>query len=181
MFFINKKKLKLVAPDLTYKKSFLKLVQKAVLSSEKIPWFIEYSLYDFEGIVKILNDNAENKSLKENEVQSSTYFAVFGKKVAGVINIKHRLNEKLKIYGHIGYYVSLAYRKKGIATKMLQLALVESEKLNLDTVTICVDKNNIASKKVAIKNDLTLTDEFFDKNQNIMIERYSLKLRKHTE
>lgn len=172
MLFINREKLKLVLPDNKYKKSFLKFTRKAITLHEKIPWFIKYSLYDFEGIVKILSGRSGKLSIKKNEVPSTTYFGVFGKKVAGIVNIKHKLNEKLKNYGHIGYYVFNTFRKKGIATKMLSSALIEAKNLNLITVNVCIAKNNIASKKVALKNGLIFKDEFFDINQNIAIERY---------
>ncbi|MCL1901073.1 MAG: GNAT family N-acetyltransferase [Firmicutes bacterium] len=168
--------MKLVKPDVRYKKSFLKLTKKAAFSHEKIPWFIKYSLYDFEGIVEMLNNFEKKFNLKENEVPSTTYFAVFKKHIAGVINIKHELNQRLKSYGHIGYFVFKSFRKKGIATKMLSLALIEAKKLNLETVTICIDKSNIASKKVALKNNLILSDKFFDTNQKIIIERYVIDL-----
>ena len=174
--FFSAEKLKLVLPGVEYKKSFLKLSKKAVFLREKIPWFVKFGPYDFEGIVKILNDHSKSLNLKKDEVPSTTFFAVFGKCVAGVINIKHRLSEKNKNYGHIGYYVFAPFRKKGVATKMLQLALVEAKNLNLKTLTVCVDKNNFASRHVILKNHFRHQDEFYDEIQKTIIERYVIKL-----
>jgi len=176
MCFIKDKNLKLVLPDIKYKKSFLKFAKISISLCEKIPWFVKCGLYDFEGVIKILNDNSKNINVKKFDVPSSTYFCTLGKKIVGTINIKHQLSDKIINYGGIGYYVAKRYRKKGVATKMLNLGLIEAKKLNLKILLICCDKNNIASKKIILKNNFKFEDEIYDESKNLTIERYLIEL-----
>ena len=61
--------------------------------------------------------------------------------------------------GHIGYSVHPNKRRQGYATKQLQFALDEAEKLGLQKVLITCDKANIASAKTIQKVGGVLENE----------------------
>ena len=74
-------------------------------------------------------------------------------KMLGTTGIRHRLTESLYIEGgHIGHGIWPSERKKSYATKILELGLIEVTKLQITKVLITCDKDNIAFKKVILKN-----------------------------
>ncbi len=84
----------------------------------------------------------------EGWVPASTYFAFVEGKIVGTIQIRHELNEELlSTGGHIGYGVHPKQRRKGYATRMLQLALEKSRELGLRKVLITCDEYNIPSAR----------------------------------
>lgn len=87
-------------------------------------------------------------------VQASTYFAVrkSDEEMVGCIELRHTLNDSLAVIGgHIGYSVAPLERKKGYATKMLELVLLEAKKAGLDKVLLTCDIDNVASCKTIEK------------------------------
>ena len=70
------------------------------------------------------------------------------------------LNEGLLLNGgHIGDGVRPSERRKGIATKMIGLALEECKKLGIDKVLMVCNKNNIGSAKSIMNNGGVLENE----------------------
>ena len=81
----------------------------------------------------------------------------------GAINIRHYLNDYLLQYaGHIGDGIRPSERRKGYATEMIRLSLIECRKLGISRVLMVCDKSNIASAKSIIRNGGILENEFFD-------------------
>lgn len=99
--------------------------------------------------------NLEVKDTSEGLVSDSTFFCLDEKRniVVGAVNIRHYLNEALLLNGgHIGDGVRPSERRKGIATKMISLALDECRRLGINKVLMDCDKGNIGSAK-SIKNN----------------------------
>ena len=95
--------------------------------------------------------------------------------MVGVVNIRHDLNEYLLKYGgHIGDGVRPSERRKGYATKMINLALKECNKLKIKRVLLVCDKNNIGSAKSIISNGGILENEVV--NADKIIQRYWIDL-----
>jgi predicted acetyltransferase len=94
----------------------------------------------------------------------------------GAVNIRHYLNDYLLQYaGHIGYGIRPSERRKGYATEMIRLSLIECRKLGISRVLMVCDKSNIASAKSIIKNGGILENEFFDANGKIQ-QRFWINL-----
>ena len=92
----------------------------------------------------------------------STFFCLDEERdiVFGAVNIRHYLNESLLLNGgHIGNGVRPSERRKGIATKMIALALEECKKLGIERVLMVCDKENIGSAKSILKNGGILENE----------------------
>ena len=81
-------------------------------------------------------------------------------RLIGAVNIRHNLNDDLLFTGgHIGDGVRPSERRKGYATEMIRLALIECGKLGIDKVLMTCDKDNIGSAKSIIKNGGVLENE----------------------
>jgi len=128
---------------------------------------------DYHDFDNYLN-NLELKEAKDGLVPDSVFFLLDEdrNKLIGAVNIRHYLNDYLlKFGGHIGDGIRPSERKKGYATKMIELALIECKKLGMDKVLITCNKSNIASAKTIIKNGGILENEIKDSDGEI-IQRY---------
>jgi predicted acetyltransferase len=98
-------------------------------------------------------------------------------RLIGAVNIRHYLNESLKRSGgHIGDGIRPSERRKGYATEMIRLALIECRKLGIEKVLMTCDKDNIGSAKSIIKNGGVLTGEFINEDGEIE-QKYVIDLR----
>lgn len=112
-----------------------------------------------------LIDNSKEETVREGIVPASTYLAVrrSDKRVVGMIDIRHRLNEfLLELGGHIGYSVRKSERRKGYASEILRLGLEKCRDINIQKILITCDKGNIASVKTIINNGGILENEVLD-------------------
>ncbi len=91
--------------------------------------------------------------------------------MVGIINIRHSLNDALKIIGgHIGFSVRKSQRQKGYATEILRLGLKFCKELKIERVYLTCDKENIASSKTILNNGGVLEGERLYEGR--MIEGY---------
>lgn len=119
---------------------------------------------------------ASSKAYKKGLVPATLYFLIDESgKIYGSIHFRHELNDNLiKRGGHIGYGVRPSERKRGIATKMLSLALPIAKELGINEVLVTCDKDNKASAKTILKNNGILENEIFEGNN--IIQRYWIQL-----
>lgn len=93
----------------------------------------------------------------------------------GAVNIRHCLNESLLFDGgHIGDGIRPSERRKGYATAMIKLALLECKKIGITKVLMVCDKDNIASAKSIIKNGGILENEIY--SDGVLQQRYWINL-----
>lgn len=130
------------------------------------PWAIFKNDYrDFEYYL----DNLEIKEPIEGKVPDSTFFLLDEERniFIGAVNIRHYLNDYLLQYGgHIGDGIRPSERRKGYATELIRLSLLECKKLGIDRVLMVCDKDNIGSRKSIINNGGVLENEFVDEKGN---------------
>ena len=128
----------------------------------------------YEDIVR----NSKEETVKEGLVPATTFLAFNEEDIlVGMIDIRHRLNPYLEMVGgHIGYSVRKSQRQRGYATKMLELALKECEKMGIKKALITCNKGNIASSKTIIKNGGILEDELPEEGTDEIILRYFITL-----
>lgn len=138
------------------------------------PWTIfknDYKDFDF------YLANLETNEPKDGLVPDSTFFCLDEDRniIVGAVNIRHYLNEYLLAYGgHIGDGIRPTERRKGYATKMIELALEECKKLGIKKVLMVCDKDNVGSAKVIVNNGGVLENEIM-KDGNIL-QRYWVNL-----
>lgn len=107
-------------------------------------------------------DSLEVREAKDGLVTDSTFFCLDEERdiFVGAVNIRHSLNEELLLWGgHIGDGVRPSERRKGVATRMIAMALLECEKLGIDKVLMVCDKSNTGSAKSIQNNGGILENE----------------------
>ena len=141
------------------------------------PWAIfKNDYHDFNFYLEHL----EVKDAKEGLVPDSVFFLLDEERnrLLGAVNIRHYLNDNLlKEGGHIGDGIRPGERRKGYATEMVRLALIECKKLGIDRVLMTCDKDNVGSAKSILKNGGVLENEFLNEEGNIE-QRYWIDLSK---
>lgn len=114
--------------------------------------------HDFDSYL----ENLEIHEPKDGRVPDSVFFALDEERniFVGAINIRHYLNERLLLDGgHIGDGIRPSERRKGYATEMIRLGLIECKKLGIYRVLMVCDKDNIGSRKSIIANGGILENE----------------------
>ena len=128
------------------------------------PWAIfKNDYHDFDYYL----ENLELKEPKDGKVPDSVFFLLDEERniLLGAVNIRHYLNDFLLQYaGHIGDGIRPSERRKGYATEIIRLSLIECRKLGILKVLMVCDKSNIVSAKSIIKNGGVLENEFLDEN-----------------
>ncbi len=168
--------LKLVKASKEYEKQIKDMLDEWYASKEKIiPYSIIKSDYhDFENYCK----NLDVKEASDGFVPDSTFFCLDVDRniIVGAVNIRHYLNDYLlNKGGHIGDGVRPSERRKGIATRMIALALDECKKLKIDKVLMVCNEDNIGSKKSIIKNGGVLENKVDIDGKTI--ERYWITIK----
>ena len=118
-------------------------------------------------------ENLEVRDTNCGMVPDSTFFCLDEDRniIVGAVNIRHYLNESLLLNGgHIGDGVRPSERRKGIATKMIALALDECKKLGIERVLMVCDKENVGSAK-SIQNNGGILENEIEVN-GVMEQRY---------
>lgn len=153
-------KLKLVKASPLYREQITDMLDEWNTAGEKIiPYAIRRIDYrDFDYYC----ENLEVKDTSGGLVPDSTFFCLDEERdrIVGAVNIRHYLNDALRRNGgHIGDGVRPSERRKGIATKMIALALNECRKLGIEKVLMVCDKDNIGSAKSIQNNGGVLENE----------------------
>lgn len=153
-------KLRLVKLTPSYRRHLQEMMSEWYASREKI---IPYSIrrLDYRDFEQYCN-GLEIKEGTPGLVPESTFFCLDEERdlFVGAVNIRHYLNESLLLNGgHIGDGVRPSERGKGIATKMIALALEECRTLGIHRVLMVCDKRNIASARTIQKNGGILENE----------------------
>ncbi|ERJ11927.1 GNAT family N-acetyltransferase [Haloplasma contractile] len=124
------------------------------------------------------NNKLENKDTAPDDwVPATTYFLMDEESnMLGAVNIRHELNEFLFNYGgHIGYGIRPSERRKGYASKMLEMALnVSRNEIGLKKVLIVCNQVNHASSKTIQKNGGVLENEVVEEGK--LVQRFWIEL-----
>lgn len=165
----------LVKLEPKYRRHLKEMMEEWYVAGEKIvPYAIRRN--DYRNFDTYLLD-LEQKEARDGLVPDSTFFCLDVERdmFVGAVNIRHYLNESLLLNGgHIGDGVRPSQRGKGIATKMIALALEECRKLGIDRVLMVCDKDNIASAKTIQRNGGILENEV--EVDGVVEQRYWINL-----
>lgn len=167
--------LKLVKASAEYKKQICDMLDEWYSTGEKIvPYAIrKVDYHNFDDYCTNIEVTDANNGL----VPDSTFFCLDIDRniMVGAVNIRHFLNESLLLNGgHIGDGVVPSERRKGIATKMIALALIECRKLGIEKVLMVCDKENIGSAKSIQNNGGILENEV--EVEGVVEQRYWIEL-----
>lgn len=92
---------------------------------------------------------ARGEELPSGFVPGGFYVGVVDGEVVGRVSVRFRLNEFLtRVGGHIGYGVRASQRRRGYATRMLQLALAICRERGIGRALLTCDVDNVGSRRV---------------------------------
>jgi predicted acetyltransferase len=132
---------------------------------------------DFETYLAQLKKFAKDVDLPKHFVPSTAYFLLANGKLIGSGNLRHRLNDGLKVFGgHIGYNVRPAERRKGYGLLILRLTLEKARNIGLEKVFLTCDTDNIASAKIIEKHGGKLENQMIYEPIRKMISQYWIEL-----
>lgn len=118
-------------------------------------------------------------TVPQGRVPSTQYMLVreWDRKIVGMIQIRHHLNDYLEKYGgHIGYSVAPGERRKGYAAQMLKMALPKCRELGIDRVLITCVSGNEGSRRTILKNGGAYESTVFESGEGVDLERYWIDL-----
>ena len=151
-------------------------LDQEINQTNRSPWAIfKNDYHDFDHYL----ENLEIKEPTDGKVPDSVFFLLDVDRniLLGAVNIRHRLNDHLlRFGGHIGDGIRPSERRKGYATEMIRLALIECKKLGIDRVLMVCDQSNIGSAKSILKNGGVLENELVDEKGNIQ-QRYWIDIK----
>ncbi|GGG78210.1 GNAT family N-acetyltransferase [Paenibacillus radicis (ex Gao et al. 2016)] len=158
-------KLLLVKPTVDLQLPYVDFYEEWKQSGEDlVPWVIGKDPSDFRSMVQFLLDNEKEGTRPYDQVPDSTFWLLGENSgILGAVNIRHRLTDKLlQLGGHIGYGIRPTQRRKGYATALLALALIEAKKLGISKALVVCDADNIGSERTILSNggipDVSFTD-----------------------
>ena len=168
-------KLRLVKASNQYRTQISDMLEEWNATGEKIiPYAIRrFDYHDFSHYCS----NLEVTDTSGGLVPDSAFFCLDEERdmMVGAVNIRHYLNESLLLNGgHIGDGVRPSERRRGIATKMIALALDECRKLGMERVLMVCDKENIGSAKSIQNNGGILENEI--EVDGVVEQRYWIEL-----
>ena len=116
-------------------------------------------------------------TVPEGKVPATEFLCVRDGRILGMIQVRRRLNEYLEKYaGHIGYSVRPSERRKGVATRMLALALAYCRELGLQRVMVSCQPQNEGSRKTILANGGVYAGTVHEPERNVDLERYWIEL-----
>ncbi|ULL15022.1 GNAT family acetyltransferase [Paenibacillus sp. H1-7] len=172
------KKVSLVRPAVELEKEYKSFYREWQDSGETmIPYVIRADPSDFAAMVQNLLDSERGERLPEGRVPDSTYWLVDeDRTVIGVVNIRHKLTEKLlQSGGHIGYGIRPSERRKGYATELLALALDQLRRFGVAKALVVCDEDNISSARTILRNGGIPDTDFVEEDGNV-VKRFWIEL-----
>ncbi|WP_306007728.1 GNAT family N-acetyltransferase [Bacillus sp. MMSF_3353] len=168
----------LLTPTIDLQEEYLDFYNEWKDSGETmIPWVISKDPSNFPAMIQELLDAHNGINLPESWVPDSTYWLVTDEnKIVGAVNIRHSLTKHLfNAGGHIGYGIRPSERRKGYATKLLELSLEKTKELNITKALVVCDEVNTASEKTILHNGGLRDDDFIEEDGNV-VRRFWIEL-----
>ncbi len=164
--------MKFVRPSIEYRDAYLEMIADWERTGEHmVPFTLRYDYEDFDSMVEKLN--SFSKMQDRDWVHHSSFWLIVDEKIVGTSNIRHYLNrDMLGRGGHIGYGVAPSCRRRGYATKILELSLIEAGKLGVCRALLTCDKTNRPSAKTIIKNGGQYWRDVINPEDQELIEQY---------
>ena len=166
--------MKLYLPSVEYRDAFLTMMFDYQRNGEhkyQVEHIEEPGV--FENYVSGIQDYAGGFNLKPGRVQQSTFWLMENNIIYGVSKLRHTLTDALYLeFGHIGYDVPPAHRRKGYGTFLLKLTLAEAASIGLERVMVTCDNDNVGSQKIILKNGGVFENEINIEHNGKTVCRY---------
>jgi predicted acetyltransferase len=114
-----------------------------------------------------------------SRVAASVFWLVDGETYVGRVNMRHRLNPRLRrVGGHIGYEIRPSMRRRGYGAQALALAMERARDIGLRRVLLVCADDNIGSQRIIEANGGVLEGTFRVRERSEPIRRYWIDLRR---
>jgi predicted acetyltransferase len=102
----------------------------------------------WDAYLRRLDDEANGRNLSDDHVTADFWLAEVDGRVVGRTSIRHRLNAALaREFGHIGYAVLVAERRRGYATEILRQSLVRAHQVGVTDALVICNQDNLGSAR----------------------------------
>lgn len=170
--------LRLVPPGIEYRDSFLEgMAEMETLGEEtELDGPVEDICRAFPAFLQRLTAFARPDPAL-GRVPMSQFWLIDEDGYAGRLDLRHRLNDRLRSFGgHIGYDIRPSRRQRGYGTRALQLGLEEARKLELDRVLVTCSEYNVPSRRIIEANGGVLEDMIETRFRPELTCRYWIEL-----
>ena len=170
----------LIEPTIEYSEQIRTYQQEFIDSGESMDGtggLIKFD--DPQEWIDFLAKHKDPETIPEGRVPATQLIFVreADKKIVGMIDIRHYLNEYLeKFGGHIGYSIAPSERRKGYATQMLKATLPVCKKLGIDEVLITCNRGNEGSKRTILNNGGVFESIVYEPDEKVELEKYWIML-----
>jgi predicted acetyltransferase len=171
----------LVEPAEFYRQEFLAAEREfAQHGGERIYDRYHDIVSDFAAYARYLIADQARPPTELDRVPSSVFWLVDGTAYIGRVNLRHRLNPRLRrLGGHIGYEIRPTQRGRGYGKLALRLALQRARGLGLRRVLLVCAENNVASRRIIEANGGVLEGAYRVREHSERVLRYWIDLRRH--
>jgi predicted acetyltransferase len=155
---------------LAFRKEFFDQGESTINGSELLDQMDSYDEW-----LKSVTDNTSSESVNPEWVVTDTFFAIDETgRIAGIVDLRHKLKGFLLDFGNSGYSVRPSQRKKGYATQMLGLLLDIARQSGLTELHLSVERTNEASIKTIRRNGGVYERSFEFEGEQAEIYRIAL-------
>lgn len=156
--------------------------EAAMLEDKKKNPFVEWwQVEDFARFVS-MSDQSETKQEGQAWSPYTRYFAFVGEEIVGFVICFWELDHPdcLKL-GHVGYMVAPAYRRQGIASQLLTLALEHYRQRQVSSILIVTHEDNWPCRHLVEKQggDLLALEPLHHLGDTFCAARYRLKTERN--
>lgn len=164
-------------PNLSDQDEYLAYLSEWGTEDEITPYSSRLNGLTYEAFIENLSWKERGLYDQENLVPDNTYILVDEKNhIYGALNFRHQLNPYLYQYGgHVGYGIRPSERNKGYGELILKLGLEIAKKRKYDDILVTCDEDNIASKKIILKNGGIFENKVFKHDGYILRFWFHLK------
>jgi predicted acetyltransferase len=172
-----------VEPTERYRDEFLAAEREfAGSGGERIFDRFHEMITDFATYIQNLRAEQGRPTTERGHVAATVLWLIDGEAYIGRVNLRHRLNPRLRrLGGHIGYEIRPSRRGRGYGELALALALERARGLGLHKVLLVCGDENIASKRIIEANGGVLEGIFRVRERSEPLRRYWIDLRHHNE
>jgi len=160
-----------VRPSAHYKDSYIDGVYEYIRENAGVHWKPAILKERFDEYLQVLWQ-AETDPLAGRVPMTHFWLIVDGAVYAGDLELRHSLNDALRLYGgHIGYKVRPSQRRKGYGTLLCKFGIEEARRRGIADILITCDDDNIGSQKVIEASGGILEDKV-DNQRAALTRRY---------
>lgn len=164
-------KIILIRPSKLYKDKILAFKEEFCANDEIISGGELLDKLDFDEWIEYVQRNSDINTVSGDWVLTDMFFACEDDEFVGVIAFRHKLNDFLKDWGHVGYSVKPSCRGNKIATFMLSKIVDYAGSIGLDSLQLSCYEDNVASSKTILNNGgkFVRSFKYLDKKVNVYI------------